>query len=39
MYTVGDAQRDMSPVGDGQDRRICGIHSEGRSVTHVHSGG
>ena len=40
MYTVGDAQRHMSPVGDGGgEEELWHVRSGGRLVTHVPSGG
>ena len=40
MYAVGDAQRHMSPVGDGGgEEDLWHVRSGGRSATHVPSGG
>ena len=39
MYAVGDAQCDMSLVGDGRgEEDLCHVRSGGCSVTHVLSG-
>ena len=35
MFAVGDAQSHMSPVGNGEEKRICAMYA----VTHVPSGG
>ena len=40
MYAVGDTHSHMFPVGDGGgEEELWHVHSGGRSVTHVASGG
>ena len=40
MYAVGDTHSHMSPVGDGRGKEdLCHVHSGGRSVADVPSGG